>query len=272
MKYLIVTADDLGLTKSINEGIAGACRDGVVTAVSVIPTGDAVDDALGLIKELPFKDIGAHLSLSETGPLLASSRHYRSYKELFFDMVFGRVSAEGLYNELKAQMEALKKSGFKITHISSHENVHMIPKVLGIFIRVAKEYGIPAIRFPRGDRPVRAVSVKDNYRKMVLDHFAPSMESALSSSGLIFTNHFFGLLDSGCLDIEKINGIVKTMKDGVSELVTHPGFLGPEVMGRYSWHIGAETELFALTDKSVKRTIAENGVKLIGFEEFVKMR
>jgi len=53
MKYLIVTADDLGLTKSINEGIAGACRDGVVTAVSVIPTGDAVDDALGLIKELP---------------------------------------------------------------------------------------------------------------------------------------------------------------------------------------------------------------------------
>ena len=30
MKYLIVTADDLGLTKSINEGIAKACLEGIV--------------------------------------------------------------------------------------------------------------------------------------------------------------------------------------------------------------------------------------------------
>ena len=42
-KYLIVTADDLGLTGSINEGIAKACAEGIVTAVSVIPTGEAFE-------------------------------------------------------------------------------------------------------------------------------------------------------------------------------------------------------------------------------------
>ena len=66
MKSLIVTADDLGLAKSINEGIARACREGVVTAVSLIPTGTAVEDGVRIINELRLKGAGAHLALTQT--------------------------------------------------------------------------------------------------------------------------------------------------------------------------------------------------------------
>ena len=79
VKHLIVTADDLGLAKSINEGIAKACREGIVNSVSVIPTGEAFGDALKVIEGLGLKEIGAHLALTETKPLLSSSRFYRNH-------------------------------------------------------------------------------------------------------------------------------------------------------------------------------------------------
>ena len=272
MKYLIVTADDLGLAKSINDGIADACKDGIVTAVSVIPTGEAIDDAINVARDLPFKDIGAHLALSETRPLLKTSKFYKNHKRLFLDLSLGRVDLNDIYSELKAQMDVLKRSGLKITHINSHEHIHMMPKMLDVFIRLAKEYDVPAIRFPSQDRPARLLSIAENYRKIILDQFASRMEKRLTGSGLVHTDCFFGLLDSGRLDIGKIKNILKMLGEGVTELVTHPGFLGPEVLNRYSWHIGGETELFALTDKSIKNAIADNGIKLLTFEQFLSLK
>ena len=271
-KYLIVTADDLGLTKSIDEGILKACSEGIVTAVSVIPTGEEIDDALAMIKDMPFKDVGAHLSLSETKPILPGFRFYKNHNEFFFSLIFGRIDMNDVYAELKAQVEILKKAGLKITHINSHEHVHMIPQVLDIFVRLAKEYGIPAIRFPRGDRQPKGMSLKENYRSFVLNYLSGRIEDNLKRSGLSHADYFMGLLDAGQLNIDKIRNMLMVLKEGVTEIVTHPGFLSPEVLDRYKWHSGGETELFALTDKRIKNCIKENDIKLISFEEFLALK
>lgn len=271
-KYLIVTADDLGLTKSINEGILKACKEGIVTAVSVIPTGEGIKDALAAIKDLPFNDVGAHLSLSETKPILPSSRFYKTHNEFFFSLLLGRINLNDVSAELNAQIEILKKAGRRITHINSHEHVHMIPQVLDIFVRLAKEYGISAIRFPRGDRPPKGMSLKENYRSFILNYFTGRIEDNLKKAGLIYTDYFMGLLDAGQLNIDKVKNIITGLKEGVTEIVTHPGFLSPEVLGHYKWHMGCETELFALTDKRIKNFIKENSIKLISYEEFLTLR
>ena len=272
MKYLIVTADDLGLARSVNDGIVQACREGIVTAVSVIPTGEAFPDALKKIKELPFKDTGAHLSLSETKPIRPTTKFCKDHNEFFLNFLLGRMTLNNIYLELKAQMEVLRKSGLKITHINSHGHIHMLPRILSIFIRIAKDYNVQAIRFPRLDRPVGRMAIREKYRKTALDHFTPELKRVLRNSPLKYTDNFFGLLDAGRLNIDRIKGILKMSGPGVTELVTHPGFLGPEVLERYPWHIGGETELFALTDKRIKNAVAANGIKLITYEEFIALR
>ena len=272
MKYLIVTADDLGLSKSINEGVARALTDGIVTAVSVIPSGEAFEDGIRVIKGLGLKEIGAHLALTETKPLLTSSESHKNHNELFFKLLSHAINTKDIYKELKAQLELLKNTGIKITQINSHEHIHIIPEILDIFIDLAREYDIPAIRFPRGDRPPRALSVNENYRSLLLKYFARKMEKRLSGSGLVRTDFFMGLLDAGKLDIDKIKNIIGNLKDGVTELVTHPGFLSPEVLSRYPWHIGCEAELFALTDKRVKNAITNYGIKLIYYEDFLAIK
>lgn len=272
MKYLIVTADDLGLTESINEGIAKACSEGIVTAVSVIPTGEAFEDALTVIKNIPFKDIGAHLAITETKPILSGPRFYKNHNEFFFRLLLGRIDLDDIYEELKAQLEILKKTGLKITHINSHEHIHIMPRILEIFIRLAREYNIPAIRFPRADRPPKGLSVKENYKSFILNHFYGRIKNSMNRSGLAYTDFFMGLLDAGKLDIDKIKTMARNLKEGTTEIVTHPGFLSPEVLNRYRWHMGGETEIFALTDNRLKNAIKDSGIKLISYEQFLALK
>lgn len=272
MKSLIVTADDLGLAKSINEGIARACREGIVSSVSVIPAGKAFEDAVKTIKDLGLREIGAHLALTEIDPLLSSSKFYKNHNRFFMDIFFRQAGLEGIRRELKAQLELLKKTGLRITHINSHEHVHIIPGILDIFVSLAKEFDIPAIRYPKGDRPVRAFNAADLYKKSILSYFSARNAVSFGNSGLLYTDHFLGLLDAGKLKEDLLMEMLNSLKDGVTELVCHPGFLSPEVLDRYKWHIGSEAELFALTDPRVKNAIKRSGIELIGFEKLRSIR
>lgn len=265
MKNLIITADDLGLTRSVNEGISKAVREGVVTSVSVIPTGEAFKDAVQVIKDLSLKEIGAHLSLSETKPLFSETRFNKNHMSLFFKYHLKIISAEQIYKELRAQIESLKTIGVKITHVNSHEHIHMIPGILGIFIRLAEEYGIPAIRYPRGDRQARTTSVSQMYRSALLKYYSDGMLDALKKSKLKYTDYFFGLLDAGKIEEDSLIRLVKSVKEGSTEIVCHPGFLSPEVLDHYSWHKGAEGELFAVTSKRVAKAVTANSITLTTF-------
>ena len=55
MKYLIVSADDFGLTKTTNQGIAKAYNEGIATCIQFMPSGAAFEHALGLAQELGLK-------------------------------------------------------------------------------------------------------------------------------------------------------------------------------------------------------------------------
>ena len=64
-RLLIVAADDFGLTRKINEAIAKAHREGIVTAASLIVNGGAFESAVDILKQNPLLDAGLHLNLTE---------------------------------------------------------------------------------------------------------------------------------------------------------------------------------------------------------------
>ena len=53
MKWLIVNADDLGVSPHRNKGILEAHLRGIVTSASVMAFGAGFKDALRLLKDLP---------------------------------------------------------------------------------------------------------------------------------------------------------------------------------------------------------------------------
>ena len=87
MKRLIVTADDFGAAAQVNEAVARAHQDGILTAASLMVTGAAAHDAVARAKTMPRLRVGLHLVLVEGKPVLPakavpdlvdSSGHFRT--------------------------------------------------------------------------------------------------------------------------------------------------------------------------------------------------
>ena len=272
MKKLIVTADDFGLTHSINEGILMAVREGIVTNINLIATGDAANEAISIIKYDKIPEIGVHLALTETRPvtslrLIASlvdeSGAFPGTRIGFLRKLFsGRIDIEHVKIELKSQIDKAAHSGARITNLSSHEHLHMIPEIFKVVTDLAKEYGVNYIRVLKKEAIIPPFSLKKIFRSAVVKYFHPGMEKLLKRSALSAADHFLGFLDSGAIGEDVLLRMLQGVNEGVTELVMHPGFLDPVVLHCYRFHINCEEELYALTSPRVKRVIAANGIKL----------
>jgi len=271
MKNLIVAADDFGLSKSINEGIVRAREEGIVTSINLIPAGEAFDGAVRYLKDTSAKEAGCHLSLTEI-PFITGKRHYKGYFSLFIDILSRRIGVSEIYAELKAQMDRLKDTSLALVNLSSHEHVHMAPGLLGIFVRLADEYGIPSIRRLRKEKMFRPFSISKAYRSLVSAYLDDRADDILERSHITSTDHMIGFLDSGSLNDDIVIGMLESLEEGTTELVTHPGFLGPEVLSRHGFHKGCEAELVALTGRPVKKAVMDNGIRLITYGEFISGR
>ena len=280
MKYLLVSADDFGLTKSINAGIVKAMREGVVTALNLMPSGKAFEDAVSLAKGLGTKEIGAHLSLTESVPvsdpnkipslIAKDGRFYKSYKDLFLRLLPGKIVSDEIYVELKAQLDRLTKAGIKPLSISSHEHIHMMPVVLKIFLKLAAEYDIPSIRCVRSEPVIPPIGVKKVFKFLIGRYLANVNAEGCKCSTIRCADNFLGFLDSGSLNETILERMITSLKEGVTELVCHPGFIGPEVLERYRFHLNCEDELFALTSKKIRKLIERKKIELIGYSGLVK--
>ncbi|MFC1590447.1 ChbG/HpnK family deacetylase, partial [Candidatus Omnitrophota bacterium] len=89
----------------------------------------------------------------------------------------------------------------------------------------------------------------------------------LKGSGVVFPDRLFGFLDSGALSEPLIERMLKSLKSGTTELVCHPGLLGPEIPRRFKFYANCEDELAALTSSRVKGLISELGLKLVSFKD-----
>lgn len=282
MKYLIVSADDFGLSDSINNGIIKAYKGGIVTFLNFIPAGPAFENVLEFTKDVKLDEIGAHLALTQITPVTDPSgistlvakdkKFHKSYIQFLLNLLLGKIDTGQIYIELKNQLDILKKTGIPITNLSSHEHIHMVPAILDIFIRLAKEYDIPSIRCLGSEKIFGSVTMKKIYKKVVLQAFAKKMAEKMRKSEIIFADNFLGFLAAGALQESVLIKMIGSLKNGTTELVCHPGFLSPEVLDRCVFHSNCESELSAVTSNNVKDIVKEKDIKLIKFGELVRMK
>ena len=73
MKRLIVTADDFGAAREVNEAVESAHRGGVLTAASMMVAAPAAADAVARARRMPALRVGLHVVLVEGRPVLPAS-------------------------------------------------------------------------------------------------------------------------------------------------------------------------------------------------------
>jgi len=81
LRRIIVTADDFGIAREVNNAVERAHRAGVLTAASLMVGASQAADAVASARRLPSLCLGLHLALAEEGPMLpppAFARRWRA--------------------------------------------------------------------------------------------------------------------------------------------------------------------------------------------------
>ncbi|WP_124639565.1 MULTISPECIES: carbohydrate deacetylase [Amniculibacterium] len=151
-KKIIINADDLGFTKSINLAIKEAHLSGYLTHASLMANtaffNHAVDEVL---PHCPQLNIGVHVNLTCAKTLTGNSEIAKegTLKWSFVKLLLLRKSPEILNKieeEIEAQIQMVKSVHHNISHIDGHEHIHIIPSINKIVRKLAKKYDIPRVR------------------------------------------------------------------------------------------------------------------------------
>ncbi len=272
---LIVHADDFGLTKHVNDGINRTFQHGILTSTSIMATGQAFDHAVEISAQTPSLDLGVHLTLVEEVPILPpeqihtlvgkTDRFIENAVEFTRHLILGKIDLNEVRAELEAQIVKVMDHGLAISHLDSHQHLHVLPGVRDIVVELAKRFGIKAIRLPR-ERP---------YRYMLTWPLMPTrlsqmlvlnlMSNRVSIKGLATTDTFMGFFVGGRLSTAKLSDILNCLPaNKTCELMCHPGFVDHS----YShWQYHHEEELEALCDKNIIDWLQDRDVQLISYQD-----
>jgi hopanoid biosynthesis associated protein HpnK len=282
-RLLIVNADDFGMSPGINRGIIEAHRQGILTSTSLMATGDAFDDAIALSRAHLGLSVGVHLTLAEGAPvcppdeipsLVGPDGRFPQTLGVFLKAWFmGRLRAEDVARELAAQVEKVLDHGVQVDKLDSHMHVHVLPGILPTVLATARRYGIRAIRRPvERLRYLRELpGLRALVRRTALSNLAGAHAARISMNGLRTPDHFSGIAESGALTEPHLLRIVRDLKPGVTEIMTHPGHRDAVIdQWRESCHYRREGDLQALLSAEVKNVLQEHGIALVTFRDLLQ--
>ena len=277
MKQLIVNADDLGLTPAVNRGVVRAFQDGIVTSASLLVTGSAFEDAVALAQQNPKLDVGLHLTLVEEKAVLGpdvlptlvdeTGRFPRTSAEFIQRALLGGISWHEVEQEIAAQIALFEKTGLRLSHLDSHQHLHMFPPVFQIVRRLASWMDNVWIRNSAGPwRKPPHVRMGRWIQQIGLNLTCLSARALHGSSLPEMPDGMYGFDVGGRLTPSALEQILRRIPDGLYELICHPGEDDADTRTRYShWGYQWAEELKALTAPETQVVLKEHGIALTSF-------
>jgi predicted glycoside hydrolase/deacetylase ChbG (UPF0249 family) len=287
-RFLVLNADEGGMQKSFNQGILSAHLNGVLTSVSLLPNGLALDDALeNVVSACPDLGVGIHLCLTEgrvigrCGGLLSDSDGNFRYKRL---VGYARMLALGasralrseVKDELRAQIEFLGNR-VPLDHLDGHMHIHAIPWIFELALSLAEEYKIPFIRLPMEHLLVKAWQHHFPSPLNML-HWAEQLiwcvrnRGRLAASSVRSSDHFFGVIHVAAMSLPVVADLLtNNTGHGVIEILFHPiqpakedSFISPRYE-RLCLSDGLRQEHEALISSELRDLIAKKGYLLTNY-------
>jgi chitin disaccharide deacetylase len=269
-KYLMINADDFGMSKSINQAIIEGIHRGVITSVSLLANGPAFDSVSPCC--LSNASVGLHAVFTFGKPVLPPDSVASLVDDdgCFYDKsifllkyLTGRISLAEMENELLAQLGKTLDSGFNIDHLNSHHHLHCLPAVYKMFNRVA---GAQSIRF------IRTITSPLWNRKALWTMFFFSFLHKLFNTGFKTENAFWGFeLMRAKEKKPSLEYILNHLKPGMNELMCHPAKSAKAAFDSY-YKTGRYSEYRLLMDHLTLKRILDRGIQLVSYRHLLNQK
>jgi hopanoid biosynthesis associated protein HpnK len=276
VKRLIVTADDFGAAVAVNQAVEQAHSNGLLTAASLMVTGDAAGDAVERARTIPSLGVGLHVVLVEGRPALppeqlpdlvdASGQFRTDMVRTAIDIFAKRAARAQLLAEVEAQFARFAATGLPLDHVNAHKHFHLHPTIASTILAVGRRYGMKAIRAPIEPKKVLSKIEPGSGGIDMTRAWALLVRRRMRAAGMLVPDQVFGLAWTGGLNTARLRGLIANLPDGLTEIYAHPA-TGP-YPGSAPGYAYVQ-ELAALTDGLAKDGALRDGVALGRFADFV---
>lgn len=271
-RRLVIHADDFGLARGVNRAIEEALDAGEITSASILSGGPHTGEALAWAAAHPQHDFGVHLNLTQGRPLLPPSRvpslvdasgRFHPLGRFLVRVALGRVRLAEIEAEWRAQIAAVREAGVRISHLDSHQHVHLVPRIFRrVAVRLATEENL-LVRAMDGPVPIRPsrpdvkgialalatrIDVGRRYRHVMGAHGA----------GTALRDH---------ATLRDLRATLQDTRPGETyELVVHPGLVDDDLRGSGDgYHEGREQERSLLAAEETRAWLRFAGFELHDF-------
>ena len=265
-KLLIIHADDLGLSDSVNDTSMESLLKNTVTSASVIMNAEKVQEIADFSKKYPKIDLGVHLTVTsewkfhkwggilsnnDISSLLNSKNNFYWNKRKFTK--YSKIKE--LHDELQAQVDLAISMGINVSHIDSHEGALFFdPDVFKTYLKIAENNNLLAFV------PVQAsVHFDESFPKpkhaIIIDQFFMA-EAGIKHEEM--EEYYLNILDN--------------LEPGLSEIIVHFG-LDNDKMKEITvdkidygskWR---EMDYKIFNNEKFINSIKKNNIKLINYKD-----
>jgi hypothetical protein len=170
--FVVIAADDFGLSAEVNDAVERGHRDGVLSAASLMVAEPFAAGAVALARRMPSLRVGLHLSLVEGRPLLApdrvpdlidsqTGRLRTDMARLGLDLALYSHVRKQMAAEIEAQFKAFAATGLTLDHVNAHKHFHVHPIVAHLVLGIGRRFGMRALRVP-WERPGDLAAIEAN--------------------------------------------------------------------------------------------------------------
>lgn len=267
-RLLILHADDLGMSHSVNRATLEALEKGWITSSSILVPCPWFPEVAAWARKHPDADLGIHLALNsewtpfrwgpisgrETVPSLLDADGYLPLEDVT------KAKPAEIDRELRAQIDKAKASGVRLTHLDSHmAKLFGTPEFFEVYRALGRDYKLPLLMERVGARGGEASPWATHAQESALVDLVLSHDESIAAA------------DWQAAYERKLSAL----GPGVYELILHLAYDDPEMSGATFDHPGwgsawRQRDLEVVKSESFRAFLKKQGFVLVGWKDLAR--
>jgi predicted glycoside hydrolase/deacetylase ChbG (UPF0249 family) len=271
-RYVIIHADDAGMSHSVNRATIAAMEQGICSSASIMVPCPWFKEIAAYAKAHPDRDFGIHLTLNcewdkyRWGPVAAKDKVpslvdqegylWKNVVEVATNAKTAEVEAE-----LRAQVQRALDFGVPVTHLDTHMgSLVSRPDLVEVYVNLGVQFNVPVFFLRELGNEVPDERVRVRARQLV---------DTLEAHKLPVLNFMTQLYTDGTLENKRAQYLqaIADSKPGVRYLILHCGYDDDELQAITSSSKRRDTDRRVLTDPDFMEAVKKSGVEVVTWKQ-----